>query len=150
MPRIALIDDSRIDRRYMSACLQEYGYSVDEILPYQVSQVVAVLGNRVPDLILLDYSIPGCSGADVARACQALPCLREVPVVIVTAHQDISASLEIAQIDPAGILYKPCKQGSLIAMVRRTLATSAAVAASPRPEPQGQDSDWVPWEPLLA
>lgn len=150
MHRIALIDDSRIDRRYVSACLREYGYMVDEILPYQVSQVVAVLNSRVPDLILLDYSIPGCSGADIARACQADPRLREVPVVVITAHQDSSSRLEIAQIEPAGILQKPCKQVALLSMVRRTLGTTAELPVSQWPDPLESETGWVPWKPLTA
>ncbi len=150
MPRIALIDDSRIDRRYASACLQEYGYSVDEILPYQVAQVVAILLNRVPDLILLDFSIPGCPGADIARACQADRRLREVPVVIITAHQDVPTSLEILEIGPAGILHKPCKQVALIAMVRKTLGTTAALPVSRWPDGEDQETCWVPWTPVTA
>lgn len=150
MPRIALIDDSRIDRRYVSACLQEYGYTVEEILPYQVGQVVAVLNDRVPDLILLDYSIPGCPGAEIARACRTDRRLREVPVVIITAHQDIPTSLEIQEIGPAGILHKPCKQVALIAMVRRTLGTTAVLPVSRWPEVADQEPAWVPWTPLPA
>lgn len=150
MSRIALIDDSRIDRRYTSACLQEHGHNVDEILPYQVSQVVAVLNHRIPDLILLDFSIPGCAGIEVARACQADPRLRQVPVVIITAHQDAATNLQIAEIDPAGVLHKPCKQSTLVAMVHSILRTQLEQVPTGRSEPMDSAGDWVPWRPLTA
>ncbi len=147
MPRIALIDDSRIDRRYTSACLQEHGWSVDEVLPYQVSQVVAVLHQRIPDLILLDFSIPGCAGADIARACASDRRLGQVPVVIVTAHKDPATALEIRGLAPAGVLHKPCKQAALVAMVRNVLGGRPSAPAVRAGE---LDPSWEPWTPISA
>ena len=55
-----------------------------------------------PDLILLDVEMPGSSGYDVCRAIKASPALADIPVIFLTAHdeiQDVVHGFQLGAID---------------------------------------------------
>lgn len=122
MPGIAVVDDSRIDRQWATACLRKAGYRAEAILPLSLAHVSECLAGMQPDLILLDYHIPDCPGATVARTCKVMPRLRGIPVVLLTAHHDPASLAEIAGLDLACILRKPCPPQRLAEAVDLVLA----------------------------
>ena len=64
-------------------------------------------------LILVDYAMPGMSGAEVAR--QAIAKRPELPVVFVTGYADLSA---LQGVDESRIIGKPFLDGELAEKVR--------------------------------
>lgn len=84
---------------------------------------------QLPDVVLMDLSIPVMDGWEATRRLKAAPATMHIPVVALTAHDDVTG-LEAAK--SAGcdwFVPKPCQPQDLMAEVRRVLATSGTVSA---------------------
>ncbi len=82
-PTIAVVEDNPDNRLLVQAILDERY----EIVEYETG-VAALEGLRtmVPDLVLLDISLPEMDGTDVLRKMKEDPKLASVPVIALTAH----------------------------------------------------------------
>ena len=60
-----------------------------------------------PDLIFLDYEMPGFNGKDTYEFIKQHPGMEEVPIVFLTAISDASRVKELIGLKPAGYLLKP-------------------------------------------
>jgi CheY-like chemotaxis protein len=79
-----------------------------------------VMEQRQPAAVVLDLSLPGLSGADVAQEMSAQPTLKSVPIIIVTG--------DATGIDPkrfACVLHKPINPFDLIDAVAKCLSTAS-------------------------
>ena len=130
MANIAIIDDSGIDRTFARACLQKEGHEAWHLLPVDLPYVMGELDRIRPDLVLLDFVIPGCPGATVARTCKAMPSLQSIPIVLLTAHCDPNSRAEYEALGVDCILLKPFAPGRLASVVHGVLA--GRPAAKPR------------------
>jgi DNA-binding NtrC family response regulator len=75
------------------------------------------------DVVLLDLRLPGLDGLEVlARLKQELPAL---PVVMLTAHQDVKAAVRATQLGAFDYLTKPFHNEEIVLVVRRALQTRA-------------------------
>jgi CheY-like chemotaxis protein len=81
--KIAVVEDNPDNRLLVQAILEgEY-----EIREYEDGPTaLAGLREEVPDLVLLDISLPGMDGVEVLRALRADAALGRLPVVALTAH----------------------------------------------------------------
>lgn len=69
--RVLLVDDSRLQRRILSASLQRDGYEVIEADSGE--EALEICRNNPPDLILSDWVMPGMDGLEFCQAFRALP-----------------------------------------------------------------------------
>jgi CheY-like chemotaxis protein len=60
-----------------------------------------------PDLILLDYLMPGLDGAAVLKLLQADPDLVRIPVIFLTASATKANAEMLGSLGAAGVLFKP-------------------------------------------
>jgi CheY-like chemotaxis protein/HPt (histidine-containing phosphotransfer) domain-containing protein len=82
-PIVAVIEDNVDNRLLLDAILGEE-FVIDE---YGAGpEALAAMPRRVPDVVLLDVSLPGMDGLQVLARMRSDPVLRDVPVVAVTAH----------------------------------------------------------------
>ncbi len=82
-PKIAVVEDNPDNRLLVQALLED----LYEISVYDSgTSAVEGLVQDIPDLVLLDISLPEMDGMDVLRWIRAQQELREVPVVALTAH----------------------------------------------------------------
>ncbi len=86
MAHIALVEDNPHNQTIFLAVLRRRKHRVD-LLP-DGEQALAYFRDHVPDLVLLDLSIPKIDGWTVVRTLRASddPRLRTLPVVALTAH----------------------------------------------------------------
>ena len=83
MKRIAVVEDNP-DNRLLVRVILEPLYQVTE---YENGfAALEGLPRERPDLVLLDVSLPEMDGTEVLRRLRADPCLRELPVLALTAH----------------------------------------------------------------
>ena len=117
---VLVIDDDGDVRRALIASLDALGYRVIEAAngPDGIRQLRA----HRPDLLLVDYAMPGMNGAEVARAAQAMR--RDLPIVFASGYAD-SAALAEAVGARATMLRKPFS----LADLARTIAGAMRVSA---------------------
>ena len=84
MPRILLVEDNEMNRDMLSRRLQRKGYSV--LIALDGEQGLAKAYSEMPDLILMDISLPFIDGYEVTRRLKANPRTRHIPVIALTAH----------------------------------------------------------------
>lgn len=82
-PKIAVVEDNP-DNRLLVAAILEDDYEISE---YETgAQAVEGLPENVPDLVLLDISLPGMDGTEVLEWIRSQDALVDLPVIALTAH----------------------------------------------------------------
>ena len=80
--------------------------------PYRVSLVnsatnaLTFLSRQTPDLILLDYEMPVCSGAQLLEMIRNNEAISDIPVIFLTGHADADSVKEVLSLKPNGYLLK--------------------------------------------
>jgi len=114
--RILLVDDDNAVREVTAAMLDELGYQVIEA--GSGPSALQLLDDRTPcDLIIIDFAMPGMSGAELARRVKARR--PELPVLFVTGFAERSA---LAGVQDGHIIGKPFVTGELAEKVQQALA----------------------------
>jgi DNA-binding response OmpR family regulator len=85
------------------------------------NMALLILDRVVPDLILLDISMPGMSGFDLLEVIQGKPGLANIPVVFLTAHGTREFVYRAASYGSRHYLVKPIDPGLLKSKVREAL-----------------------------
>ena len=84
MPKILLVEDNEMNRDMLSRRLEKRGYTL--ALAVDGGQGVALAKSELPDLILMDISLPVLDGWDATRQIKADPATKVIPVIALTAH----------------------------------------------------------------
>jgi CheY-like chemotaxis protein len=84
MRRILLVEDNEMNRDMLSRRLVRQGYDV--VLAPDGEAGVALAADVLPDLILMDMSLPGIDGWEATRRIRGQPALRHIPIIALTAH----------------------------------------------------------------
>ncbi len=119
---IAISEDSRIERCYVAACLRKAGWTVDSIEPKGTIPIVGQLLKNPPALLVLDYMLPQVRGDSIADVCNRHPELKNIPILVLTAHQDPALTQRLMVLGVRDVLYKPIKANQLIEAVKKHLA----------------------------
>ncbi len=127
---ILIIEDESDIRELIALTLASAGYTAVEQAPdgetgLQLAKLIK------PDLILLDWMLPGMDGLDVCRQIKQDPELAKIPIVMLTAKSeelDIVLGLEMGAVD---YMTKPFSNKVLVARIRAHLRTATPQEASP-------------------
>ena len=84
MARILLVEDNEMNRDMLSRRLIKKGYEVEIAVDGQAGHDMAL--QNIPDLILLDMSLPIMDGWEVARRLKANEDTKGIPIIALTAH----------------------------------------------------------------
>jgi CheY-like chemotaxis protein len=84
MKKILLVEDNEMNRDMLSRRLERKGYQVVVAVDGQGGVDAATL--ELPDLVLMDMSLPVLDGWEATRRLKAAPATRHIPVIALTAH----------------------------------------------------------------
>ena len=84
MAKILLVEDNEMNRDMLSRRLVRNGFEVSIAIDGQ--QGVDMATSQLPDLILMDMSLPVIDGWEATRRIKATPELRKIPIIALTAH----------------------------------------------------------------
>jgi CheY-like chemotaxis protein len=84
MPKILLVEDNEMNRDMLSRRLQRKGYTV--IAAHDGKQGHNLAIAELPDLILMDISLPEMDGWEVTRRLKANESTKHIPIIALTAH----------------------------------------------------------------
>lgn len=116
-PRIMIVDDDEALRSLLVSTLPADGYELVEAS--SGSEAIELLRTEPPDLVLLDWKLPGSSGAEVLAELKKLH--PNVPVVILTVENRPFPRSLAAALGAEVFMTKPFSPLRLLAEVERLL-----------------------------
>jgi len=118
-PLILVVDDYEDAREMYAEFLRFCGFRVAEARNGNeaLEQAFALM----PDLILMDLSLPGMDGWEATRQLKADDRTRQIPVVALTGHALAGASEGAKKAGCDSFVTKPCLPDDLVVEVRRML-----------------------------
>lgn len=84
MSRILLVEDNELNRDMLSRRLERRNYEV--ILAVDGGEAVEIAKSEMPDLILMDMSLPVVDGWEATRRIRSDPATSSVPIIGLSAH----------------------------------------------------------------
>jgi len=120
---LLVVDDERLDRRVLARALTEQGYSVETA--DNGHQALALLkGHTTPafDVVLLDVLMPEMDGYQTLACIKADPALAHVPVVVISALDEMDSVIRCIKLGAACYLPKPFNAALLHARISASLA----------------------------
>ncbi|MCH8811223.1 MAG: response regulator [Gemmatimonadetes bacterium] len=122
-PKIAVVEDN-LDNRLLVQAILEDDYEISE---YESGmEVVEGLADDIPDLVLLDISLPGMDGTEVLEWVRAHDKLKSLPVIALTAHAMAGDREKYLEMGFDEYVTKPIvDEDVLVGAIQRLLAGSA-------------------------
>jgi DNA-binding response OmpR family regulator len=119
MPRVLVVDDEPNILLSLEFLMQQAGFEVTTA--EDAEQAQALISRQVPDLILLDISLPGMSGFDLLEQLRADEATRSLPVVMLTAHgREVEKEKGMA-LGASDYITKPFSTRELVSRVQTLL-----------------------------
>lgn len=110
---VMLLEDDLLIAHIIKIILTEEGYVVDSFL--SIKELVEALGDKVPDLLLMDVHLPDGSGIDLCCHLKAAPKTVDIPIIMMSAHAAIK---DMAKQCPANeFIEKPFDIDDLLSIV---------------------------------
>ena len=119
-PLILVVDDYEDAREMYAEYLRFCGFRVAEAR--NGNEALEQAFSLMPDLILMDLSLPGMDGWEATRRLKADERTRQIPVVALTGHALAGASEGAKNAGCDSFVTKPCLPDDLVVEVRRMLS----------------------------
>lgn len=113
--RVLVVEDSRSQAHFITSVLVKEGMQVAACTePLKLHES---LQNFRPELILLDMYMPHCDGVELAKVIRQQPAYVSLPIVYLSAENDVSKQLNAMSMGGDDFLTKPIKPEHLISAV---------------------------------
>lgn len=119
---ILLVEDEQAIREMLALALTREGFEVIEAA--DARQAEAQLAERLPDLVLLDWMLPGRSGIEIARSLRRDEYSRELPIIMLTARGEEDDRIRGLEAGADDYVVKPFSPRELIARIKAVLRRS--------------------------
>lgn len=116
--RILIVDDSPVTLRSIKAMLDKT-YHV--AVATSGEQALKSIGRERPDLILLDYDMPGWDGRETFEKIREDELVCDIPVIFLTGVADKDHIAAVLKLNPAGYFLKPPVREKLLAAIADVL-----------------------------
>ncbi|MDQ2694076.1 MAG: phosphate regulon transcriptional regulator PhoB [Pseudomonadota bacterium] len=124
--QILIVEDERAIRELVGFALGGAGFAVQEA--EDARQAAAAIADRLPDLILLDWMLPGQSGIDFARRLKREDLTREIPIILLTARTEEEDKIHGLDSGADDYITKPFSPRELVARIKAVLRRGSATA----------------------
>lgn len=122
VPGIVLVDDSTFSRRHVQDVLEHRGYRV--MTTGNGGDVPALLAAQDVCVVLTDLHMPDMGGIEVLKTVKNLS--PELPVIIISSHEDFSAARHVLRHGALDYLVKPVADEELAEAVQRAVSAHRA------------------------
>ena len=117
--RITVVEDEEALGVLLRYNLESEGYDVDVVTRGDEAEIR--LRENVPDLLILDWMLPGLSGIELCRRLRARPETERLPIIMLTARGEESEMLRGLATGADDYVVKPFSTPELMARVRAML-----------------------------
>jgi two-component system phosphate regulon response regulator PhoB len=120
--RILIVDDEPAIREMVAYALRKGEY--EPMHAGDAREAQAAIADRVPDLILLDWMLPGTSGLELARRWRRDDLTRDVPIIMLTARGEENDRVGGLEAGVDDYVVKPFSARELLARIRAVMRRS--------------------------
>ena len=114
--RVLAVDDNAINLKVVSVTLQHAGY---EVFTADSGQMALELAARLlPDIILLDITMPDMDGYEVCRRLRIQPSTANIPIMMLTAHDTLEEKIKGFESGADDYMIKPFQPAELQARIK--------------------------------
>jgi len=117
--KILITDDSPITRKLLLKILENKGYDLIEAVDGE--DAIETCLNEIPDLMLLDISMPKKDGYEVCSTIKADSRTRDIPVIFLSANTDTADKIRGLELGAVDYITKPFSKGEVLARVKTQL-----------------------------
>lgn len=117
--KILIVDDEPANLQVLSDTLNSAGYIIQPAINGKTA--LEVVEEELPDLILLDINMPGMNGFDVCEALKSDPKTNAIPVIFISAFNDVESKVEGFAKGGVDYITKPFQYEEVLARVRTHL-----------------------------
>jgi two-component system phosphate regulon response regulator PhoB len=137
--RILVVEDEQPIRDLIAFGLRRAG--CDVALAEHSQAALASIGDRRPDIVLVDWMLPDMSGLELIRVLRRDANTRDIPVVMLTARGEEADKVAGLESGADDYVTKPFSARELIARIQAVLRRSAPVGESERVDVDGLSLD---------
>ncbi|MBK9364363.1 MAG: phosphate regulon transcriptional regulator PhoB [Rubrivivax sp.] len=123
MSSVLIVEDESAIAELIAINLRHAGHEVT--LAASAEQAQHAIGGALPDLVLLDWMLPGESGLQLARRWRTDPRTRDLPIIMLTARAEESDKVVGLDAGADDYLSKPFSPKELLARIRAVLRRKA-------------------------
>lgn len=120
--RILIVDDESAIREMIAMALELAGY--DTLEASDAKSAHALVIDEQPDMMLLDWMMPGTSGIELARRLRSDPATKDLPIIMLTAKADEDNKVQGLEAGIDDYITKPFSPKELIARLKAVLRRS--------------------------
>jgi len=117
--RILIVDDESAIRDMLRVALEMADYQCLEASNAQ--EAMALIVDERPDLVLLDWMMPGTSGIELARRLKREEATSEVPIIMLTAKGEEDNKIQGLEVGADDYITKPFSPRELVARLKAVL-----------------------------
>ena len=126
MSRVLVVEDESAIAELISINLRHAGYEVT--IAADADQAQVAVDGVLPDLVVLDWMLPGQSGLMLAKRWRAQARTRELPIIMLTARAEEGDMMSGLDAGADDYLTKPFSTNELLARIRAVLRRKAPEA----------------------
>ena len=124
---VLLVEDDRDNRTIYRTILEHFEYAVVEAEDGEAA--IRLAEEVMPDVILMDISIPVIDGWEATRRLKGKPATARVPIVALTAHALDADRAMAERVGCDGFLAKPVEPMRVVEEVERVIGTGSGGSA---------------------
>ncbi len=123
--RVLLVDDDAASRRLLGASLRHAGFELSAAI--DGAEALAAIEISPPDVLVLDFEMPGLDGAEVCRRLRASDrtALNQLPVIMLTGHTGEADEIACLTAGANDFVTKPVSRAVLVARIETQLRLGA-------------------------
>jgi len=116
---VLIVDDNKVNVELIKAQLKPYNYTIQ--VAYDGEEALEKIEKKNPDIVLLDLMMPKISGYEVCRAIKQNKATQFLPVIVITALQELDDKLKAIELGADDFLVKPFNKLELTTRIKSLL-----------------------------
>jgi signal transduction histidine kinase/FixJ family two-component response regulator len=116
---ILVVDDDTANLKFLMDFLSESGYRVRAASDGELA--LRSVQARLPDLILLDYKMPGMDGVEVCRQLKTNSDTRDIPVIFLSGLEETGSKVKAFEAGAIDYITKPIESAELLGRIENQL-----------------------------
>lgn len=117
--QILVVEDETAIREMITFVLEQSGFNAVEAKDYD--QAIDLIKDPYPNLILLDWMLPGGSGIKIAKELKRNELTRKIPIIMLTARSDENDKVQGFDVGIDDYVTKPFSPKELIARIKAVI-----------------------------